>query len=823
MDKHSLSDFSSDNISDSQISSFTEHETAEENSKKNKQPEVLQKKNKDFTDKFDIPIKDDGKKESKIPDDEDEFISPTKAKNISTSDKPTQIIKNPKDNIRYMKKRETVAEQKRRIKSEFLLKNKLKKDETISAENTENISDENSDNQNFHETSIKTNTVLSKYNDIISDIKLKKEQRKKRKRGSHRLQIEIKSTPDIDFFSMTFDELANNPVEPIYVSDDIKAENEKSSADNAPEIKSHIEDYDKPEDADSVLSDMYDLKSTLHSRIITLAVLAVLCAYISLADTNNFPIFNALQSSVSPHGFIFIQLIMGIVALAASFTVVIGGIKKLFKRSADCDTMASAAMLSSLVAGIVSFINTDLIEKGLIHIYMPVGIFALLFNALGKYLIVGRAIQNFGFVSDNSIKKYAMFCIDDEDRAEKITRGYIDDYPVVAASRKTDFLTDFLKYTYSTDIADKFCKYAVPAFSVISFLAALLIPLVNISKYSGGILPACFSVFAMCMALCSCFAVPIIVNLPMYSIAKEYANTSGLMLGYQSVEDFYDANAVMADAKKLFPENSVILAGIKMFSDTKIDDALLDAGSLAVHAGSILSDMFIKIADGKKEIFRKVESYVYEDLNGICGWIDNRRVLLGSRELMSGHSIEGLPLESTEHEYTKNGHKVVYLSISGNLSAMFILQVKANPEIKYWLSEMAEYNIKLMVKSNDSLVSSESLSALFEIPQEYFKIVGSDCHEDFEIETNSAPKTSASMAYEGDLSTMIKLITDSRNLRRNFVVGILMQCAAAILGIILAVVFICMDSVQEVNPTMILAYNLIWTIIISALAKARIF
>ena len=37
----------------------------------------------------------------------------------------------------------------------------------------------------------------------------------KRKRGNHRLNIEIKSTPDIDFFSMTFDELEDNPVEPV--------------------------------------------------------------------------------------------------------------------------------------------------------------------------------------------------------------------------------------------------------------------------------------------------------------------------------------------------------------------------------------------------------------------------------------------------------------------------------------------------------------------------------------------------------------------------------------------------------------------------------
>ena len=742
------------------------------------QPEAVQKRNREFTDKFDIPIIADSEKQT---DDEDTAV--TQAKDISTGDKPSKIIKNPENNIRYMKKE--AENNKKLLKAEFL-----------SGKNSSGSS------------------VLSKISEISEAVKLKKENHRRRKRGSQRLDIEIKSTPDTDFFSMTFDELKTFP------KDD---ENKKSSADNIPEIKSHIEDYEKPEDSDSIFHDIQELKASLHTRIITLVILSVLCAYITLADTNDFPIFSALKSSVSPQGFIFIQIIMGIVALALSFTMVLSGIKKLFKRHADCDSMAAVSIISSLIAAAAMLIDTQLLEKGQVYIYICIGIVSLLFNTIGKYLIADRAMRNFEFVSDDSRKKYAMFCVDNEDTAEKLAKGCTDDYPVVAAARKTDFLKDFLKYTYSSDIADKFCMYAVPAFTAISFILSLLLPLVNRSAYSGSIAPVCFSVFAMCMSLCSCMAVSIVVNLPLDSVSREYSETSGLMLGYQSVEDFYDVNAIMACSPDLFPENSVILAGIKMFSDSKIDDAIIDAGSLAIQSESILEHMFLKIADGKKDIFRSVESCSYEDKCGVSGWISNRRILLGNRQLMEKHSIEGLPLESVEAEYTKNGHDVVYLSVSGNLAAAFIVKLKADPEVKYWTSEMAEHKIKLIIKNSDSLVTAARLSQVFDIPEEYFKVLDSDCHEDFDLETHPAPSTSASMAHEGDISTMIKLITDSGNLRRNFVAGMIMQCAASVLGIILASAFICMNSVQNFNPSIILGYNLAWTLITSALVKSRIF
>lgn len=73
-----------------------------------------------------------------------------------------------------------------------------------------------------------------------------------------------------------------------------------------------------------------------------------------------------------------------------------------------------------------------------------------------------------------------------------------------------------------------------------------------------------------------------------------------------------------------------------------------------------------------------VESYIYEDGLGLSGWIENKRVLLGTRELMENHSIEGIPTLAKEKEYSK-GNIVMYLSISGVVSTLFDSESKSKP------------------------------------------------------------------------------------------------------------------------------------------------
>ena len=182
------------------------------------------------------------------------------------------------------------------------------------------------------------------------------------------------------------------------------------------------------------------------------------------------------------------------------------------------------------------------------------------------------------------------------------------------------------------------------------------------------------------ISMCSSMALILMVNMPMTKASKKYLQHSAIMLGYNSVDEFADTNAVLVEAKQLFPTGMVDFVKLKMLSTTPIEECILMAASLTSQADSVLKSAFYKMLLGKTEMLYPVESYIYEDGQGLSGWIENKRILLGTRELMENHSIEGLPPLSKEMELA-GSNAAVYLSISGVVTTLFVVRAMASPSI----------------------------------------------------------------------------------------------------------------------------------------------
>jgi hypothetical protein len=65
-----------------------------------------------------------------------------------------------------------------------------------------------------------------------------------------------------------------------------------------------------------------------------------------------------------------------------------------------------------------------------------------------------------------------------------------------------------------------------------------------------------------------------------------------------------------------------------------------------------MSQLFNDVIDEEKTTPYRIENYSYEEGKGMCGWISNKRILFGNRELMTSHNIEGLPTKSKEAEFS---------------------------------------------------------------------------------------------------------------------------------------------------------------------------
>ena len=578
--------------------------------------------------------------------------------------------------------------------------------------------------------------------------------------------------------------------------------------DDTPKV---IDDFESFDDAASIAHDIGQLKGSLILRLVVLIACFAASAYIAIAnDTQRLPIMELLSKRTQTSTYLFVNAILGLLAAFSSYTVISCGLSKILSLKADCDSLCAISTVTSIITSMIMFANPNLIKGSFVHIYIPVAIASLLFNTIGKLLIVSRTQLSFKFVSGSS-EKYAIFPVTDEETAQNFTRGTLRDFPNLSAMRKTEFLSEFLKTSYANDSTDSFCRIFTPVVIAVAIVIAVIAGIVSGPQYVASSVYIGISVFVGVISICTGFSMMLIVNVPMMRAEIKGAENQGVVLGFDCIEEFAETNSVLVDANQLFPQGSVKLAAIKVFSDTRIDEAIVEAASLTTQAGSILKNMFYDIIAGKTELLNPVESYIFEDSMGLCGWINNKRVLLGNRELMVNHSIEGMPPLTKEKEYTENGRTAVYLSISGELSAMFLVEITPTLEIIQALQDLQKNDVYIMIRSVDSIVSINRLSELFEISPEYLKLIPFRVHEQFNEVTSYQVNQRASLACSGKFSAFASLILSCKHMKGTINVGIGIQAVSMFLGIIICLVMVILSSFQELSVSMFLAYNFIFT------------
>lgn len=605
----------------------------------------------------------------------------------------------------------------------------------------------------------------------------------------------------------------------ILVGDEEDVSGEEVDDDNTPKV---IDDFESFDDAASIAHDIAQLKGSLILRLVVLIVCFAASAYIAIAnDTQGLPIMELLSKRTQTSSYLFVNAILGLLAAFSSYTVISCGLSKILSLKADCDSLCAISTVTSIVTSMIMFANPNLIKGSYVHIYIPVAIASLLFNTIGKLLIVSRTQRSFKFVSGSS-EKYAIFPVTDEETAQNFTRGTLRDFPNLSAMRKTEFLSEFLKTSYANDSTDSFCRIFTPVVLAVAIAIAVIAGIVSSPNHgSSSAIYIGISVFVGVISICTGFSSMLIVNVPMMRAEIKGAENQGVVLGFDCIEEFADTNSVLVDANQLFPQGSVKLAAIKVFSDTRIDEAIVEAASLTTQAGSILKNMFYDIIAGKTELLDPVESYIFEDSMGLCGWINNKRVLLGNRELMVNHSIEGMPPLTKEKEYTENGRTAVYLSISGELSAMFLVEITPTLEIIQALQDLQKNDVYIMVRSVDSIVSINRLSELFEISPEYLKLIPFRVHEQFNEVTSYQVNQRASLACSGKFSAFASLILSCKHMKGTINFGIGIQAVSMLLGIIICLVMVILSSFQELSVSMFLTYNFIFTAVLLIIQLLR--
>ena len=601
---------------------------------------------------------------------------------------------------------------------------------------------------------------------------------------------------------------------------DFVLEDEDEIEEEQQEEKEEFDDYDS---TGQIWADLCASHKGLKIRFGMLSVITLFSVLISAF--NDFQLFDALKVG-SEFNFVrlngdvnsmmFITLVLGVLGFVVCSTAISNGIIKLLKGKADCDSVCAVTSVLALIGGVVSLVDVQSVTVRHSYIYISTALVGLMFNTIGKMYMISRAKRNFKFVSGDSQKYYAEL-IDGEERVSALTRAVSDRLPVIAAMRKTEFLTDFLRSSYCDDAADKISLKLViagAAAAVTAGVMAYINPFGSEFPTSGAENPICWAITAAVAAfsVVAPFSLLLIVNRPLARASKKLNECNAVLLGYEAAVEFSDVNTVMVDAKSLFPAGSVQVVKLKRWQKknsvvkTSVDEVILLAASLAIHTDGILSYPFYDMTLGNKELLQKVDNCIYEDNCGVTGWIGTKRVMLGGRALMQMHNID-LPNKKNEQKYCPEGYEPVYLAVSGEVVAMFVIGMTPNSEIRSTLKALQAKGITVLVHTTDSLVTVENIADLYELDASLIKILPHEAHEEFGECTKYTSRGSGSLSCSGTFTSFARGVMAAKKLVRDFAISHALMLGTCALGLLLVLVMVLLRQMNLLTPSVITLYN----------------
>ena len=200
---------------------------------------------------------------------------------------------------------------------------------------------------------------------------------------------------------------------------------------------------------------------------------------------------------------------------------------------------------------------------------------------------------------------------------------------------------------------------------------------------------------------------------------------------------------------------------------------------------------------------------------------ENKRVLLGSRQLMMNHSIEGLPTPAKEEEYAK-GNMVLYLSVSGICSMLFVVEAKASLSVSKWLRELGKNGIVSVVRTVDGFIDKEFLSKLFKADPKMIKLLPFRFHNDYLRETDYTPQVSSPMLCSGHFPSFAMLLIGTKRLKQISILGVAIQAGACVLGLGIALITTLLGTFGQLSPTFIFIYNMVFLLITLSAQRQRV-
>ena len=556
---------------------------------------------------------------------------------------------------------------------------------------------------------------------------------------------------------------------------------------------------------ESTADKLHHMAAELTLRCVLAGILAVVLLHLGLTAERLLPPLSVLDPDAAPAAFYAANLLLFAASLFVGYPVLRDGLTGLRGRP-SADTMPALAAVAALLQAVVAMLNANAYRStegiGLLTGMAALGLFLAL---MGSRVMLAAVQGSYALAAEGSELRGA-YRTRDKDLIRALARDLEQKDPWVLLSRPVQTASDdFVEQSLSERASERRARkvaYILLAAAVLSGAAFLL--------FGGGINCAVAAAAAvLCMgAPLSSVLVP---GLAALRLQRAAAAVGAVVPGWAAIEELGGIDTIELDADDLFTADSVTLEDIRIFKGGRIDRAILYAASVLNESCDTLRGLFRQIIEDRTDILFPVKDLEQHTGLGFSAWCDNNRILIGTRRYMEQEGVT-LPEQDYEDSHSKNGElQILYLAVSGNLHAMFVLRYVGGRNVARSLASLQRENIRLLVTSKDPSLTARHITEAYHLPEGMVTVLDGEQCQAIEAADAAPEKPKCCLYHHRGFASLTGGLQAADQAQNAETSATTVQLVSVCFSVFIAVLLTYAGSIWQLSIATVLMYQAAWS------------
>ena len=568
-----------------------------------------------------------------------------------------------------------------------------------------------------------------------------------------------------------------------------------------------------PQTAEEAAQALNQTVAALNLRCALSGILAAALIWASFIYEGFLPGMAGLSPDTAPAAFLGANLLLLAAALAVSYHTMRDGLLGLVK-TPSFDTMPALAGAAALLQAVVALLNPAGYHSTTLTIMSGAAALALFLNNLGSRLLAVSVRDGYK-IATSGVAHEGAYRPQDKELVRGLMPDMEDKDPWILLSRPMEGDGSFLSQSFGPHAGEK--RVQLLARILLGCAAAGAVLMLLTGKGINGMAAALASVLCLGAPLSS----TLIAGLTALRTERTAGAVGAVIPGWAGVEELNGIDTVRVDAGDLFTSESAQLEDIRIFKGGRIDRAILYTASVLNQGCNTLSRLFRTIIADRTDILPPVKDLECHTGRGFSAWCDNNRILIGTRAYMEQEGV-ALPELSYEAQHSRNGEmQILYLAVSGNMYAMFVLRYIGGKHAARCLSLLQKENIRLLVTCQDPSLTADKIAAAYHMPEGLITVLDESQAKALAPAVAPVQDAPACMLHLKGFTSLTGGLRAAQQAQAAESAGVAIQLVSAGFSALIGLLLSYSGSVGTLSVLVVLMYQAAWSALSIAVAAMK--